>query len=366
MSATWRIQNLVACADHLHRRLWEASDPAPVGGGAAAALGAIADEAAEHVATVDRLAREAGALVTQLPTPSLQAYGWMFWLCADPEHPGAQTDSLRRLRRIGRELGEPLSRAELKPMRVLLRSKRRPAHFELQVNGLFIGAPDEVLEAVYQRGRGRARPLDVDRIDDYARGPVAQALHQAMCAVSLAENLAAGRAGPLAPGTEGPTAGATTEARAGSAVQDRTAASPAAGTGADAPGKLSGADRPPAAGEAPLGRYHDLRAVFHRVNQHFFQGHLAQPRLRWSSKLNRTHLGHYRPLEDELQVSAILDRRDVPPEVLDYLMFHELLHKALGISTTGGRRRSHTPAFRAAEAQFPHYDRVQRWLRRHL
>lgn len=338
--ATWRIQNLVACADRLHRRFWEASDPVRDGGSTAAALGSIAEEAAEHVATVNRLAQEAGARVSQLPAPSLQAYGWMFWLCADPEHPGAQTDSLRRLRRIGRQVGEPLCWAELKPMRVLLRSKRRPPHFELQVNGLFIGAPDEVLEAVYQRGRGQARPLEVDRIDDYARGAIAQALHLAMHGEGWLNDK------PV----EGGPASSSGESEAQ----------------ASAPGGGPDAAQAPAAGEAPLGRYHDLRAVFQRVNQRYFQGRLAQPRLRWSQGLNRRHLGHYRPLEDELQVSALLDRRDVPAEVLDFLMFHELLHKVLGISTAGGRRRSHTPAFRAAEARFPHRERVERWLRRHL
>lgn len=350
---TWRIQNLVACADRLHRRFWEASDPVRDGGGTAAALGSIAEEAAEHVATVNRLAQEAGARVGQLPAPSLQAYGWMFWLCADPEHPGAQIDSLRRLRRIGRQVGEPLCWAELKPMRVLLRSKRRPPHFELQVNGLFIGAPDDVLEAVYQRGRGQARPLEVDRIDDYARSGMAQALHLVMLADRPPVGPEAERA---APPQSGPSETSPPLPPDVAAVEGFTLP----------PDVAAALNVVRQETEAPLGRYHDLRAVFHRVNQRYFQGRLAQPRLRWSKQLNRTHLGHYRPLEDELQVSAILDRRDVPDEVLDYLMFHELLHKALGIHTSGGRRRSHTPAFRAAEASFPQYDRVQRWLRRHL
>lgn len=321
---TWRIQNLVACADRLHRQLWEASDPTKPSDSLDRTLQGIGHEAAGHAATVDRLAREAGAQVIHLPRPSLQAYGWMRWLGASPRHPGDQADSLRRLRRIGEQCGEALCWAELKPMRVLLRSRRHPPHFELQVNALFVSAPDDVLEAVYQRGRGQARPMEMDLLDDYARGADALSLHRAMRGEALPED----------------------------AKAEEEVAPPA--------------DRRPAAGDAPLGRHQDLRAVFHRVNQQYFQGRLDQPHLRWSQGLNRTHLGHYRPLEDELQVSARLDRRDVPAEVLDFLMFHELLHKVLGISTAGGRRRSHTPAFRAAEALFPRRQQVERWLRRHL
>ena len=61
-------------------------------------------------------------------------------------------------------------------------------------------------------------------------------------------------------------------------------------------------------------------------------------------------------------ISRSLDRPDVPPRVVDYLMFHELLHKKLGSEPRGHRRAVHTPAFYAEEARFEGLAEVQRFL----
>ena len=54
-------------------------------------------------------------------------------------------------------------------------------------------------------------------------------------------------------------------------------------------------------------------------------------------------------------VSQSLDDEKVPPFVLDYLVYHELLHKKHGLTWTSARRMAHTPAFKADEKQFPDY-----------
>jgi hypothetical protein len=61
-------------------------------------------------------------------------------------------------------------------------------------------------------------------------------------------------------------------------------------------------------------------------------------------------------------ISIALDRRDVPPYVIDQVMHHELLHKKLGTNYINGRTISHTPEFRAEEQRFKHYQEAQAFL----
>ncbi len=54
-------------------------------------------------------------------------------------------------------------------------------------------------------------------------------------------------------------------------------------------------------------------------------------------------------------ISRTLDYADVPAFVIDFVMYHELLHKKLGVAWRNGRRAVHTPAFRREENRFEQY-----------
>jgi hypothetical protein len=103
------------------------------------------------------------------------------------------------------------------------------------------------------------------------------------------------------------------------------------------------------------GRHHDLDEAFVRVNAQYFGGRLERPRLRWSRSVNRREFGNYQPSADTVTLSRALDAPDVPSYVIDFIMFHELLHKHLGTTKVNGRRRAHTPGFRAAERRFSRF-----------
>jgi hypothetical protein len=111
------------------------------------------------------------------------------------------------------------------------------------------------------------------------------------------------------------------------------------------------------------GRHQDLAAVFDRVNAGHFRGEMQPPRLAWSRGHTVRKLGHYQPLTDTVVLSVSLDDPRVPDEVVDFVMYHELLHRQLGVQLVNGRHVAHSPAFRAAERRFPGYDRVQAWLK---
>jgi len=110
------------------------------------------------------------------------------------------------------------------------------------------------------------------------------------------------------------------------------------------------------------GHFHDLDAAFGRVNASYFGGAMARPSLRWSRRPNQRRLGHYDFTRDEVVLSVRLDAPDVPRTVVDFVVYHELLHKRHGLRHSGNRRLAHTAAFRRDERRFADYAAVQAWM----
>jgi hypothetical protein len=62
-------------------------------------------------------------------------------------------------------------------------------------------------------------------------------------------------------------------------------------------------------------------------------------------------------------ISSTLDQAKVPEFVVDFLMYHELLHKKHGIRwSAGGRGYAHTAAFYSDEKRFEGFERAEKWL----
>ncbi len=113
------------------------------------------------------------------------------------------------------------------------------------------------------------------------------------------------------------------------------------------------------------GRFYDLEAVFQNCNERNFGGKVPRPRsLHWSQRVNHATMGSYNLKEDSVMINRGLDRRDVPAYVLDFIMYHELLHKILGVESSGGRNRAHTPEFRKLEQVHPDYGRAQIFIQK--
>ncbi len=102
-----------------------------------------------------------------------------------------------------------------------------------------------------------------------------------------------------------------------------------------------------------------LNASFQRVNQNFFQNEMEQPNLEWGQDSFRK-LASYNYHDDTVTVSTLF--QEVPIEILDYLMYHELLHKHLKFKAKNGRSAFHTTQFRTLERQYPHFKEVEQDL----
>jgi len=113
------------------------------------------------------------------------------------------------------------------------------------------------------------------------------------------------------------------------------------------------------------GRHHSLPESFQRVNAEYFRSQLEQPELCWSKDRARRILGSFQERADRVIVSRVFDAPKVPVHVLDYLMYHELLHKFLGTGRhDNGRRCLHGKDFRRLEKQFKFYKEAQAFLKR--
>ena len=114
---------------------------------------------------------------------------------------------------------------------------------------------------------------------------------------------------------------------------------------------------------SPLGACYDLETIFDHLNQTHFHGLMAQPLLGWSRRPSRVMLGHYDPSHNAIVISRLLDRPDVPRLVVEYILFHEMLHLRFPVEHRGARRCVHTREFKTAEKQFPDLKEAQRLLK---
>jgi predicted metal-dependent hydrolase len=100
-----------------------------------------------------------------------------------------------------------------------------------------------------------------------------------------------------------------------------------------------------------------LEKSFQRVNEAFFNGMMEQPNLRIGKGVNR--LGTYEYATDTVMVSQILIDNE---ELMDYVMYHELLHKKHQYTAKKGRQRHHSKKFKEDEAKFPNAELLEQEL----
>ena len=92
-----------------------------------------------------------------------------------------------------------------------------------------------------------------------------------------------------------------------------------------------------------------LKERFSSVNERYFNGFMTVPNLAWGTH-SLTKLGHYEFGTDTIILSTALQEDE---EMLDYVLYHEMLHKKHKFSErAGGFTRSHTKTFRDEEKKF--------------
>jgi len=101
-----------------------------------------------------------------------------------------------------------------------------------------------------------------------------------------------------------------------------------------------------------------LEKSFTRVNTDYFDGLMELPNLQWGTHSVR-QIGLYNYHNDTITMSKILEDHS---EILDYVMYHELLHKKEKFTHKNGRSLHHSKKFRDLEKRFKNAEVLEKEL----
>lgn len=107
------------------------------------------------------------------------------------------------------------------------------------------------------------------------------------------------------------------------------------------------------------GNFYDLDEIFDDLNSRFFAKKMPKPTLTWSTGKTFRIFGHQDAIHNTVVISQTLDDAKVPKFVVEYVLYHELLHIKHPTKVINGRRYSHTPVFRTDERKFPRYEEAE-------
>jgi len=140
--------------------------------------------------------------------------------------------------------------------------------------------------------------------------------------------------------------------------------------------EIRGGGRRRRAARGSAGEVYDLAPVLERVRSQYFGG-IGDVEICWgavrstSSRRRRARtrsraLATYSFEDRTIRVSKVLDSARVPEFVLEWIVYHEMLHHVLPCDGGSGRRRFHTRRFRALERGFARYGEARDWEKANL
>ena len=117
---------------------------------------------------------------------------------------------------------------------------------------------------------------------------------------------------------------------------------------------------------ATQGRIFDLQSILDRINQIYFEDAL-DCRITWSragrvtrrARTRTIRYGSFNKSLNLIRINPLLDDPRVPPEFLDYIVFHELLHALVPSERRTARWRHHHGSFALLERRYPDHARMK-------
>lgn len=111
------------------------------------------------------------------------------------------------------------------------------------------------------------------------------------------------------------------------------------------------------------GRFFDLETIFEKLNERYFGGELRIRHIGWTVNPARTVLGRHDPAHESIVISRVLDRPGVAALLVEFIVYHEMLHVRYPVERSHDRRLVHSPDFRAAEKRFANYAQAEKLLK---
>lgn len=91
----------------------------------------------------------------------------------------------------------------------------------------------------------------------------------------------------------------------------------------------------------------------------------------WGAKANTRkkrsiRLGSYAFDDKLVRINSVLDQKIVPAYVVVSVVYHEMLHHALGVRYKNGKRLLHSKEFKLREKKYVHYALSEEWIKNNL
>jgi predicted metal-dependent hydrolase len=115
----------------------------------------------------------------------------------------------------------------------------------------------------------------------------------------------------------------------------------------------------------PNGKTYNLVSIFDSLNREYFNNNVSAL-ITWGKRspkyaVRKTTLGSYRKKTNIIRINPILDRRKVPRYVVEYVVYHEMLHVIIETTVKNGRRSIHSKEFKNRECEYRNYHKAIEW-----
>ncbi|QWR76082.1 hypothetical protein [Candidatus Magnetomonas plexicatena] len=115
------------------------------------------------------------------------------------------------------------------------------------------------------------------------------------------------------------------------------------------------------------GKFHDLREMFDAVNSTYFGGSISCV-ITWARRSSmgfakRRRLGAYNSELGIITINPVLDKPLIPRYIVEYIIYHEMLHIGVGVRRGKNKRSVHFREFKELERQFKDYEAVVSFIK---
>jgi len=118
----------------------------------------------------------------------------------------------------------------------------------------------------------------------------------------------------------------------------------------------------------PNGRIYNLTDIFSSLNRKYFNDSVSAY-ITWGKRSprcvsRRRTLGSYQKKTRIIRINPILDRKKVPRYVVEFIVYHEMLHAVIDPVVKNGRCVIHSKEFKNRERNYSNYHKAIQWGKR--
>jgi len=114
------------------------------------------------------------------------------------------------------------------------------------------------------------------------------------------------------------------------------------------------------------GRYYNLKQIYNRLNESYFDGKLKKP-ITWGKpfkgrRRRSIRFGYVDSNAGVIRINPSLDAKFVPEYFVEFIVFHEMLHCLVDAKVSpNGRTLAHHSGFRKREKEYECYREAIKW-----